>query len=78
LKMAIKYNMPYDKILYIIACSIKFNATDEHGLRSDRDKLFAKEAEKGIAHILEMVCMLSNEKFPNVHREAEELKIQCI
>jgi mannitol-1-phosphate 5-dehydrogenase len=76
-KMAIKYNMPYDKILYIIACSIKFKATDEHGLRSDRDIKFGKESDMGITHILETVCMLSKEKFPDVHREAEELKIQC-
>ncbi len=75
LKMALSYKMPYDKILYIIACSINFNATNEHGLRSDRDQKFSKEAELGISHILETVCGLSKKKYAEVHHEARTIKI---
>lgn len=75
LKMALSYRMPYDKIVYIIACSIHFNATDEHGLRSDRDQKFGKEAEVGISHILETVCELSKKKYAEVHRKAQTFKI---
>lgn len=75
LKMALSFRMPYDKILYIIACSINFNATNEHGLRSDRDQKFSKETELGISHILETVCALRKSQYPDLHHEAQALKI---
>lgn len=75
LKMALNYGMPYDKILYIIACSLSFKAKDEQGLRSERDKKFSKEAELGISHILETVCEVHKKTYPEVHCEAQELKL---
>lgn len=75
LKMALSYKMPYDKILYIIACSIKFKANNEHGLRSDRDQEFSKEAELGISHILETVCTLNKLHYPDIHHQAQAIKI---
>ena len=63
------------KILYIITCAINFSATDEQGLRSEGDEKFGKESKLGISHILEAVCKLSNKKYPEVHREAQAMKI---
>ena len=75
LKLAFKYRMPYDKILYIIACAMEFRATDEQGLRNENDEKFSGEAELGISHILETLCKLSINKCPEVHREGQALKI---
>lgn len=75
LKMALKYRMPYDRILYIIACALNFRATDEHESRSESDLNFSKEAEFGISHILENVCKLEKDEFPEIHQKAQNLKL---
>jgi len=75
LKLALKYKMPYDKILYIIACAINFKATDEQGTRSESDKKFSKEAELGISHILETVGKLDKNKYSKIHQEAQDIPI---
>ena len=74
LKLALKYRMPYDKILYIIACAINFSATDEQGLRSENDEKFGKEAKLGISHILEHVCKLEKKEYPKIHQEVQYFK----
>jgi len=73
LKMALKYRMPYDRILFIIACALNFRATDEQESRSESDLNFRKEAEFGISHILENVCKLEESYFPEIHGEARKL-----
>ena len=73
LKLALKYNMPYDKILQIIAYAVEFKATDEQGSRSESDKKFSKEAELGISHILEHVCKLDKNLYPEIYREIQNM-----
>lgn len=75
LNLALKYKMPYDKILYIIACALKFKATDEQGNRSGNDKKFSKEAELGISHILESVCKLDRNENPKMYLIAKNIKL---
>lgn len=75
LKLALKYKLPYDKILYIIACAVDFKATDEQGTRTESDRKFSKEAELGISHILEHVCKLDKDKYPEIHREIQTLEV---
>jgi len=75
-KMALKYRMPYDKIVYIIACALEFKATNELGNRSDNDKKFSEEAKLGISHILNSVCGLSLKEFPEIHEMAERINIK--
>ena len=67
--------MPYDRILYIIACSIGFKATDEHGTQSESDLKFSMEAELGISHILASVCEIDPDKYQHIHAEANEIVI---
>ncbi len=74
LKMAIKYKMPYDKILDALICAINFRSTNEHGTRSESDQKFTSEAELGLSHILSTVCNLNKDKYPEMHHEAQELK----
>ena len=73
LKLALKYRMPYDRILYIIACAMKFSATNEQGFRSKNDEKFRMEAKKGISHVLESVCMIDPERYPQVHAAAKKI-----
>ena len=70
LKLALKYRMPYDKILYIIVCALRFKATDEQGIRSEQDIKFGQETKLGITHILTEVCGLSANDFPEIHEQA--------
>jgi mannitol-1-phosphate 5-dehydrogenase len=75
LKLALKYRMPYDKILNIIVCAIGFNAVDEHGLRSANDLKFSEEANLGISRILDRVCGLPESDYLALHSEARLLNI---
>ena len=75
LHLALKYRMPYDRILYIIACSIGFKATDEQKTQSESDRKFGMEAGLGISHILESVCKIDRGKYPHIHTEANEIEI---
>ncbi len=73
LKLALNYKMPYDKILYIIACALNFKATDEQGKRSENDRKFSSEAELGISYILESISKLEKNKYPEIHIEVQNL-----
>lgn len=73
LKLALKYRMPYDRILYIIACAMQFQAADELGNRSENDLAFHQESEKGISHVLEKVCGIHKSQHVEVYRKANEL-----
>jgi mannitol-1-phosphate 5-dehydrogenase len=75
LKLALKYRMPYDKILNIIVCAIGFNAVDEHGLRSANDLKFSEEANLGISRIFDRVCGLPESDYLALHSEARLLNI---
>jgi mannitol-1-phosphate 5-dehydrogenase len=75
LKLALKYRMPYDKILNIIVCAMSFRAVDELGLRSASDLKFSEEAKLGISHILESVCGMAVKENLSLHRQAGELVI---
>lgn len=70
LKLALKYRMPYDKILFIIAIATKFKASDEHGFRSDNDLKFSKEAKLGILHLLKSVCKMSEVESSIINQDA--------
>jgi len=73
LKLALKYRMPYDKILNIIACAISFGAKDELGKRTISDVKFSEEAKLGISHILESVCKLPISTYPELHDQAKKM-----
>ena len=76
LKLALKYRMPYGRILFIIACALRFNAVDEKKERSKNDLQFRKEAELGLSHVLSSVCRIDPEMYPQVHAEAKQIVIQ--
>jgi mannitol-1-phosphate 5-dehydrogenase len=73
LKLAVKNNMPYDKILFIISCAPEFSARDEFGNISENDVKFSIDAEKGISYVLETVCKLPVDEYFEIHQKAREL-----
>lgn len=75
LKLALKFGMAYDKILYIIVCAVNFKATNEQEYRSENDVNFSKEAKFGISHILDNVCGISEKEYPEIHYEAGAINI---
>ena len=55
---AIKLNKPFDLILNALIAGISFRAKDETGQCLAIDEAFAKEAAKGVQHVLKNVCKL--------------------
>ena len=58
IKVAIKLNKPYDRILKALVAGISFRARDENGNHHPSDELFFVEAEKGVNYILQNICKL--------------------
>lgn len=73
IRMAIKTNMPYDRILKVVDYAIRFQAKDEQGSRTTSDTQFTEEAKKGKTYILNKVCGLSEKEYPDVHIRLDSL-----
>ncbi len=69
IKMAIKHNMPYDKILKTLDYAFRFQARDEQGFVNPGDSNFMQDAHKGKSYILNKVCGLSKEQYPDIHKQ---------
>lgn len=67
LKLAHKHQKPFDKILYVMACALKFEAVDQEGMRSERDIQFTRDAAQGLDYVLEHICQLDPKKYPEIH-----------
>lgn len=73
IRLAVQHQMPFNRILHILACSLAFKATDEQGTRNDSDIKFSLEANQGISHVLESICKLDCKTFPQVHATANNI-----
>ncbi len=70
LKLAVKYKLPYDKILQTLKYAMKFKASDQSGNRSENDIKFSTLFEKeGTDYILENICMLDRKKYSEIYKE---------
>ncbi len=67
---AIEYQMPFDRILYIVVCGIHFKARDENGNMHESDILVSKLAKKGIKPVLKEVCKFSEELHDQIFKQA--------
>ncbi|NLB25076.1 MAG: mannitol-1-phosphate 5-dehydrogenase, partial [Bacteroidales bacterium] len=56
IRLAISFNMPYDKILKALIAGCEFRAKDERGEMHPSDIQFIKIYEKGITEVLKTVC----------------------
>lgn len=69
IKMATKYNMPYDRILLALDYAFRFQARNEQGSIHPGDKRFIKDTQKGRSYILNKVCGLSEHVYPDIHKQ---------
>lgn len=56
IKLALEYDLPYDKILFALLCGCHFKAEDEDGNLFNDDKEFIIRYDKNIRKILTDVC----------------------
>ncbi len=73
IKEAIELNMPFDKILYALACGCQFRATDENGKMHDKDAIFLSAGEKGTDQVLAEVCGFNETLNTNLFEEARTI-----
>lgn len=73
LRAALKLNKPYHLILNAIEAGISFSAKDENGNYYPPDELFFEEAKKGNRYILEKVCQLPVDLFPDMEVKKRRL-----
>ena len=73
LNLALKYRMPYDRILFIIVCAIDFTAVNEEQKQSESDFNFRAETKLGISHVLTSVCKVNIDEHPQVYVKANEI-----
>ena len=73
LRAALKLNKPYHLILNAIEAGISFRAKDENGNYYPPDELFFEEAKKGNRYILEKVCQLPVDLFPDMEVKKRRL-----
>jgi mannitol-1-phosphate 5-dehydrogenase len=64
--LGIKFNMPYNRILYALVCGMYFRAADEHGQMFPEDARFADMyLREDLMHVLEKICGFN----PRIHKE---------
>lgn len=58
IRAAVKFNKPYDLIVNALKYAISFRALDENGKFFPADEQFFREAEKGLAFVINHICRL--------------------
>ena len=71
IRLAISFNMPYDKILKALIAGCEFRAKDERGEMHPSDIQFIKIYEKGITEVLKMVCGFDEINYKQIITESE-------
>jgi len=70
LKLAAKYELPYDKILLTLKYGMNFRSTDLSGKRSEKDIRFSEMIDiKGMRYALKEVCNIDEKKYPGIYRD---------
>lgn len=71
IRLAISFNMPYDKILKALIAGCEFRAKDERGEMHPSDIQFIKIYEKGITEVLKTVCGFDEINYKQIITEGE-------
>ncbi|MFZ0280183.1 MAG: hypothetical protein WAL29_00930 [Bacteroidales bacterium] len=75
IKTALDLKLPYDRILFILLCAIRFRAVNEEGRLFQRDAEFIKLFNGSTENILSEVCSFDNLKEKEVFVRAKELTL---
>ncbi len=73
IRLAISFNMPYDKILKALIAGCEFRAKDERGEMHPSDIQFIKIYEKGITEVLKTVCGFDEINYKQIITEGEQI-----
>jgi mannitol-1-phosphate 5-dehydrogenase len=63
IQAVVKLNKPYDLILSALKSAVSFRALDENGKCHPADEQFFREAEKGLAFVVNYICRLQGIAF---------------
>ena len=75
IKMARDLNKPYDRILFILCCALRFRASNEEGNLFPRDAEFFKLFNGNTEKILSKVCAFDNLKEKEVFIKVKEISL---
>jgi mannitol-1-phosphate 5-dehydrogenase len=74
IRLAIRLDLPYNRIMYALVCGCHFRKTDEAGIMFQDDLNFADLYEKrGISYILKEICGFDERLYHDVYFEAERI-----
>jgi mannitol-1-phosphate 5-dehydrogenase len=68
---ALKYHLPYEKILFALVCACHFRARDENGRIMKEDEEFLRLYKAEIGLVLHSLCGFDREKQAGIFKEAE-------
>jgi len=71
--LAVKLNLPYDKILFALVCGCHFRATDEEGNMLQGDFEFSRLYTKGLKFVLTGICGFSETTGNELIKVAQEM-----
>ena len=74
--VALKHNLPYDKILFALVCASRFKAKDEIGNMLKSDIEFVNHYKKGIKSILTKICEFDEIEHKQLFIKAEKFDKQ--
>ncbi len=67
---ALKFKLPYDKILLALVCACHFKAKDENGRMLKEDEEFFRLYKTGISSVLQSLCGFDREKQAGIFSDA--------
>jgi len=74
IRLAIRLDLPYTRIMYALVCGCHFRKTDEAGQMFQDDLNFADLYEKrGISYILKEICSFDERIYHDVYFKAERI-----
>jgi hypothetical protein len=73
IRLALEFNVPYDRILYAMICGCRFRARDELGQMSRDDLEFSQIYTEGIDAVLTRVCCFDPTDHNTLYLQAIEI-----
>jgi mannitol-1-phosphate 5-dehydrogenase len=78
IKLAMEFDLPYNKILYVLVCGCHFRATNENGQMLKGDAEFGNLYGKGLNGVLTTVCGFDETRDIQLFREAGSINNNSI
>src|SRR5690554_803783 len=73
-KLAVRFNLPYDNILKTLIVGCHFRARDDEGRLHPNDEAFIEIYNKGVSSVLTLVCGFNGEKYLHILVEGQKIE----